>query len=154
MILDPKRTVDPRDNLDKALRRELIEFAQANGLQIDPNMPADDIEGKDGTGLRNLLRAKGLTRISIPNRSINSRGTNRTFPMNKAAPAVPPQASADEWKEFQEFKAWKASQTAAPVVTKPIGEMSIKELRTACKARGIKMERKDNMETLRAKLSQ
>lgn len=154
MLLDSKRTVDPRDNLDKAHRRELLDFAKANGLEVDENMPADDIEGRAGTGLRGLLRSKGLTRIAIPPRSIDNRIGDRTFPL-KSKPAVPAQASADEWAEFQKFKAWKAAQSQDAKITepKPIDQMSITELRTECKARGIKMERKDTMETLRAKLA-
>ncbi len=155
MLLAPHLTVDPRDNLDKAHRRELIEFAQANGLEIDPNMPADDIEGKQGTGLRNLLRSKGLTRIVIPHRTIKRRGTERTFPIKtmaaQAAPAVAQQATSDEWAEFQKFKAFQASRTVK--VEKLVGEMTMGELRTAAKAKGVKIERRDNMETLRAKLN-
>jgi hypothetical protein len=160
MLLDQKRTVDPRDNLDKAHRRELVEFARANGLEVSEDMPADDIEGKPGTGLRNFLRAKGVTRIAIPRRSIDGRGTEKTFSLKARKPA-PPLATSDEWNEFQQFKAWKASQhgQAAPAAPIPVASdksveaMSINELRDACKTRGIKMERRDNMASLKAKLN-
>lgn len=159
MLLDQKRTVDPRDNLDKAHRRELVEFARANGVEVSEDMPADDIEGRPGTGLRNFLRAKGITRIAIPRRSIDHRGVEKTFPLQARKPA-PQQATSDEWAEFQQFKAWKAQQQPAPVAAptpaapdKPVGDMSINELRDACKSRGIKMERRDNIASLRAKLN-
>lgn len=41
---------------------------------------------------------------------------------------------------------------AAPKPEKSVSDMTIIELRSACKARGIKIARKDTMETLRSKL--
>lgn len=159
MLLDQKRTVDPRDNLDRAHRRELVEFARANGLDVDENMPADDIEGRPGTGLRNMLRAKGITRISVPRRSIDNRVGDKTFPM-KAKPAPVPQATSDEWADFQAFKAWKAAHqkpavlapTVAPVATAEKPRSEINALRDECKRLGVKMDRRDKTADLKAKI--
>lgn len=156
MILDGKRTVDPRDNLDKAHRRELVDFARANNLEVSEDMPADDVEGRIGSGLRSLLRSKGLTRITVPHRSIDNRIGDKTFPI-RSKPAAPPQATSDEWAEFQQFKAWKAVQkppAAVPDPAKPVAEMSITELRQVCKAKGVKLERRDTMDIMREKLGQ
>lgn len=167
MLLDPKRTIDPRDNLDKATRRELIEWAQVNNVtEVKEGMPADDVEGKPGTGIRNILRAKGLSRIPVPNRSINQHGSVKTFPMKDRKPAPPPQATMDEWEEFQDFRRWKAAQGArklpAPVAAatpdqpasdKPVAEMDMNELRRECKRLNIKVERTDRMPNLREKIA-
>ncbi len=151
MQLDSRRTVDPRDNLDKARRRELVEFANANGLtDVTEMMPADG----DG-GIRQLLRSKGLTRIPVPRRDLGAQASERTFPM-RGAPTKKIEVSDDQLKEFQKFLAWKAQQgkPVAPKPDKPVAEMSFNELRQECKRRSIKFGRKDNLKTLRAMLEQ
>jgi hypothetical protein len=110
------------------------------------------VDGRAGTGIRGILRAKGFSRIPIPHRSINTHGTVRTHALQQKQAVVP--ASSDEWAEFQEFKRWKAAQSRKPPADKPVTDMTITELRQACKTRGIKLARTDNMETMRAKLGQ
>lgn len=155
MILDSKRTVDPRDNLDKARRRELVEFAQANGLtDIDENMPADGYDG-----IRHLLRSKGITRIIIPPRKLGAQASERTFPLKPHKPAANSRVETDpkvkiDADELRSFRAWQAQQKKNKIAAeKPVGDMSIGELRQACKAKGIKLARTDNIASLRAKLN-
>lgn len=153
MLLDAKRTIDPRDNLDKARLRELVDFAHANGMkEINANMPADDIEGRPGTGIRGMLRAKGLTRIPIPRRILGAQQSERTFPAKRND--LSSNVVAINADELAAFRAWQAQQKKPPAETsKPIADMTMAELRRACKAKGISMTRKDNMESLRAKLA-
>jgi hypothetical protein len=56
---------DPRDNLEKARRMELLRFAQENGV-------TEIVEAMPAIVMRQILRAKRLTRISIPNRTLGS----------------------------------------------------------------------------------
>ena len=136
---------DPRSNLDKARRSELYEFAKNNGVtEINDNMPA--------ILMREILRGKGLTRIPVPDRRLGQ--TNQPNPRphyqnTMAAPGgqqpapkgVAVDAVADLARQYQQEQ------------RRPLADsMTIGELRKECKARGIKLERRDNMTTIRAKL--
>lgn len=51
-------STDPRDNLERARRRELVKFAEVNGIrEVVSEMPA--------TLMRKILRARGLTQIAV-----------------------------------------------------------------------------------------
>lgn len=161
---------DPRDSLAKAKRRELIEFAHANGqMDITERMPAADYtdeNGREHPGIRTILRQRGLTRISIPNRPLGKRGRHETRPLlpHKPTNAAPPD---DEWAEFQKWKAARQqnesssphpSSAAPPAAEKPPRLMErpkqeINTLRDECKRLGIKMDRRDNKDALKAKIA-
>src|SRR3990167_10314110 len=65
MSIQLLKITDPRDNLEKARRRELVAFAHANGLkEINDEMPAILI--------RRILRRHNLTQITIPKRVLGS----------------------------------------------------------------------------------
>lgn len=161
-----RKTIDPRDNdwMLKTRKRELIEIARAQGItDIAESLPADDYTepgGKMMPGIRTLLRQRGVKRVATPNRPLGRAGRHETLPMQpKQAAAAPTAAPADpEWAEFQ---AWKASQQKAPpppaappkpkrLVERPVQE--INALRDYCKANSIKMDRRDNKATLKAKV--
>jgi len=146
------KTDDPRDNLQRATKRELIDFAHAKGLtEVHEGMPVDSLPHEGKQGIRELLRSKGLSRIPVPPRPLGAKIPLRTHALHPSQPAKPVQsATADEWAEFQQFKAWKAAQTPKAVV--PVADMSMGELRAACKANGVAISRRDNMELLREKL--
>lgn len=117
---------DPRDPLGKASRFELCQLAKAHGIA----------EITYGCGLQlpdmvKILHEKGVHSINIPDR-----------PLGVYKPVV---LNADD----------VAPQQPAPVAQpepKPVSEMNMTEMRKECKRRGIKMERTDNLHTLRAKL--
>lgn len=129
MSLVLKSLVDPRDILTKASRYELCAFAQANGvIEID--------YGSDMTleEMIAILRNRGLTNITLPER-----------PLGVYKPVV---------LGLNQQIAEKPAPAAPAVPEKPLNKMDMNELRAACKARGIKMERTDNMRSLREKLGQ
>lgn len=129
MILN--KIEDPRDNLEKARRPELFAFAQANRV---PEIVTEDMPA---VVMRTILRNKGLSRISIPRRPLG----------------LPVQAQMEPGQKVQEVDAAADLARQWQAESKPVSEMGITDLRKACKERGIKMERRDNMQTLRAKLN-
>lgn len=122
---------DPRDSLMKASRYELCQVAQAHGVS--------EIKYESELGLEDMvkiLRNKGISSITIPDRPL---GLYKPVVLGLDGPPL--------------------SQKTEPVVQEkpaavdiPIEQMGMRELRSACKARGIKMERTDNLDKLRAKL--
>ena len=145
------KIIDPRDPLSKARRMELFRFAQDNGISdIQETMPADM--------MRDILRSRNVTSISVPDRPLGSAQQTFTTPTShkttggviQPAQEVIPVVSAS----VDVARQWLAqqSQPQPPQPTKPNSELSIIELRQACKARGIKIARTDKMTTLRAKL--
>lgn len=126
MILN--RIEDPRDNLHKASRFELCAIAKHHGIsEIRYN--------KDGQTLDDMikiLRDNGVRDIKIPERPL---GVYKPVILN-ADDVVPKQSTP----------------VVSNTVEKPVSAMTIIELRSECKRRGIKMARTDNMDSLRAKL--
>lgn len=118
------RIEDNRDNLSKASRFELCQLAEARGISEVHYGATLTLEE-----MVNILRGKGVHDIKIPDR-----------PLGIYQPLV-----------LGEIEAPKIEAVKAP--EKPVGDMNIVELRSACKARGIKMARTDTTETLRAKLN-
>ena len=132
---------DPRDNLEKAHRRELVLFAHAQGVtEITEHMPAILI--------RRTLRAKGLTNIRIPPRTLGQQaGTPGPGGSQQEVPSI--DAADDLARQFA------AEQTARPAMRKRLVERprsEINKLRDTCKELGIKMERRDRMPDLKAKI--
>lgn len=154
------KIVDNRDWIGRARKRELIEIARAQGhVDIKEALPADDYtdpEGKIQHGIRTLLRQRGIKRMPLPDRPLGKIGRHATQPVVAKA-ATPPANALDaaEWAEFQEFKKWKAAQQPAKkpkrLVERPRSE--INRLRDECKRLGIKMDRRDGTEQLKAKIA-
>lgn len=129
---------DPRDNLQKATRWELIDYAKANGIDVPGDAPA--------IYTMKVLRSRGLTNIKIPHRPLG---------MNAGAGDVMTDAALGEGADvtvanadddfIRQFEAQKQEET-------DIDKMLMPQLRMACKAKGIKMARTDNLKTLREKL--
>lgn len=129
-----KRIDDPRSNLEKARRPELVRFARANGMaDISEAMPANLI--------RRRLVAAGLTRIQVSAPPLGlAPGASQTI-----APDAPVNVvDADDDLERQ----FAREQAAA----KPIKGMAINELRAECKRLGIRLSRRDNMATMKEKI--
>ncbi len=121
------RQEDPRDNLGKATRYELCQAAKHHGI-TEFNYGTDDITLEDMIA---ILRRHGIRDITIPNRIL---GDYRPTVIN--AESV------------------KSEKVVAAEPAKAASDMSMTELRSECKKRGIKMARTDNMTTLREKLEQ
>lgn len=141
---------DPRDNLERAHRGELVAYAQANGqTDITEDMPAKDIREK--------LRARGLTRIQIQKIPIGHIGRHEVRPLHDAkgkplpSPAAP-QLSPAELAQFREWQKQQAQQQPQEQAS-DVATMDMAELRKACKAKGIALSRKDNKQTLVEKLT-
>ena len=136
---------DPRDNLEKAHRLELVKFAHAHGMsEISEVMPAILI--------RSHLRAKGLTNIRITPRPLGSQNAALTAgPEQKVAEI---DAAADLARQFAAQQAphrqTKKPQRFQRLVERPKSE--INKLRDECKRLGIHMERRDRMPDLKAKI--
>lgn len=148
---------DPRDNLAKARRKELERFAAENGVnEIDPRMPADL--------MRKILRQKGLVNIQPPHRPLGApadAGASASPVVSNGQKVDEVDADSDLMRQWQQDMSQSpvapaSAQKAAPTSNEAPGPddkpETITDLRKACKARGIKMARTDNMATLRAKL--
>lgn len=134
--------VDPRDALSKARRDELWRFAKANNVAEinDPNMEA--------ILMRDVLRRRGITNIRIPNRPLGTLSPNhRPQATKQPQNSIDTDATDDLWKQYQ---ARKDSQQIPP--SPPLKDMGINELRAECKRINIKLERRDNMQSLREKI--
>ena len=164
MSMRLNRIDDPRDTLSRARRRELVEFAHAQGqMDITEDMPADDyqdLSGKKLPGIRSLLRQRGLNHIPIPSRTLGKSGRHETMPLTPAKPAAVAADVSDEWAQFQKWKASQQPQPAKParkakyqqrLVPRPQSE--INKLRDECKRLGIKMDRRDRKDDLKAKIA-
>lgn len=120
------RRDDPRDKLEKATRDELVDFAHINGqMDISEQMPK--------TVIVEMLRSRGLTNISIPERVLGEYVHRDQYGILDRAPA-PPQ------------------EKTKPAASSDPDKMSIQELRAECRRLKIKLERTDNIPRLREKL--
>lgn len=155
MSLTLNQIIDPRDNLNKAHRYELWQYAQSKGVkEITHEWPADLMRAE--------LRARGYTDIKIPNRIFGQPESRRNVMQNsngkplpveaQTVPEVMPSVDAIENLKRQFF----AQPAEAPEPEKQqtvkqmkVVSMAIYELRAACKANGIKLTRKTNMIEMR-----
>jgi len=130
--------VDPRDNLQKATRFELVDFAKANGIAVPEDAPA--------IYTMKILRARGLTNIKVPDRPLglyaNSGETLTETNSSAIVEGDTPNADDDLIRQYE-------AQKKQPDVS----QLTMGELRVLCKSRGIKMARTDTMQTLKEKLS-
>lgn len=133
---------DPRDNLEKAHRLELVKFAQAHGVaEITEHMPAILI--------RRTLRARGLTNILIPPRPLGT--TNAVPTTGEKVPQI--DAADDLARQFAAQSAPPKKNARPPrLVERPKSE--INKLRDICKERGIKMARRDGKDDLKRKIAE
>lgn len=143
------RIDDPRDNLEKAHRLELVRFANANGLtQITEHMPAILI--------RRELRSRGLTNIRIPRRILGAQNQAASLPPGNGGPqpkVVEMDAAADLARQFR-------TEAAVPLpngrprrlVERPKSKINL--LRDQCKELGIHMGRRDKTEDLERKIAE
>jgi hypothetical protein len=129
------RIDDPRDPLSKARRSELVRYARANGVkEIDPDMPA--------LLMRDILRRRGLTRPPIPNRPLGAQVQNGLPAVGTQQNGVEADALADLARQYQQ-------QRQPPLAPSTMG---INELRAECKRLGIRLSRRDNMNSMREKI--
>jgi hypothetical protein len=92
-MLQLKQIYDPRDNLEKARRMELLRFAQQNGV-------SEIVEAMPAILMRQILRARGLTRIAASARPLGALEPEAPAPAN----IVTVDAVADlerQWKREQ-----------------------------------------------------
>jgi hypothetical protein len=136
---------DPRDNLEKARRIELVRFAAEHGItDVKPDMPAILI--------RKILRSRNLTNIRVSARKLGQPGRPDAI---SAAPVVP-EGSGIQMSMEEDLARQYAQQNAKPPTEsevkrdRPLQEMT--KLRRLCKQHGIKVDRTDNLATLRYKL--
>lgn len=142
-----QRIDDPRDDLERARRTELVKFARANGINEIPIgnavIPVADAPAKL---TRVVLRSKGLVRIQIPKRVLGTPQGSVQPPSD--APDVP----ADAIDEVADLARQIAAQPVP--IRKTPAQMSINELGAEMKRLNIKRDRRDNMLTMRAKIEQ
>jgi hypothetical protein len=138
------RIEDPRDNLMKMTRDELYDYGMENGVEFPQgrDTPAFDGTSHPVPNMVAILRARGL-----PGRDKSHRVLGLAQPLfsdpppsysNKIIPKAPPPEPSLTWREPEEL----------PTVDK----MTMGQLRKECKILGLKMSRRDNMNTLREKL--
>lgn len=141
MSLQLLTITDPRDNLEKARRPELVAFARANGLiDISEAMPAILIRRK--------LRNAGLTTIRIPERVLGQPSAlhrsagiadDGQMPVNGNGYEI--DADDDLARQFE---------TTAP---RNPHTMAYNELRRTARRLGVKLVRKDNLASIKAKVA-
>lgn len=126
---------DPSDNMDRMRRMQLVRFAHDNGqMDIHADMPASLI--------RDYLRKRGITRAP-PQPSIFGAMNQHPDP-GQNVPAV--DATSDLERQYL------AQQPERRRPGRPKSEINV--LRDECKRLGIRMDRRDRMPDLKAKIAQ
>jgi hypothetical protein len=151
---------DPRDNLERAKRPELARYAKASGIsEFTFNGMTFKVDEAPAIVTRQFLRARGLTNIRVPHRPLGAQNAVPASATPQPSNAVAVDAAADLARQFQTQTLHPApsqpAQAAPParpkrLVERPRSEINL--LRDECKAKGIKMERRDNLATLKAKI--
>ena len=137
------RQEDQRGSLEKASRYELAQLAKKLGFTDITYDTPQPLQVK-------MLRSRGVMEIDIPERILgDTRPIGYNTDPGKTAPAKQTEAKSMTAEELLEQEYLQS----APQVDKPASQMTMTELRSACKRRGIKMARTDNLNTLREKLS-
>lgn len=138
MSITLNRIFDPRDNLEKARRKELENFAKAQGVkEIRCGMPAPL--------MRKILRQRGLTNITIPKHRYLGGPPDMAVQGRPQVDERPVNAKAEEIDEISLLeREWERPDFNA---------MSIIELRRECRKRGIKLKRTDKMPDMVRKLN-
>jgi hypothetical protein len=136
-----KSIEDPRGPLQKARLSELQRFAKEEGVQYHPEMGAEEI--------RQILIAAGKTNISVPPRLLGQFQQNPTPTSHRFNQTPVPQKPV----ETVSWAADLARQRAQEIKDAAPSEMTITQVRQACKAKGIKISRTDKLVDLKAKLN-
>lgn len=151
------RIDDPRDRLDKARLWQLIDHARRNGITVVDGMAIDTAPA---ILIRRELRKRRLTNIQItppplgslpaaPVTSDEAVGVDAADDLArqfKTQPPPPPRAPAPQ----PEIKRAKPPKYQQRLVPRPPQEINL--LRDECKRLGIKMDRRDGKEALKAKI--
>lgn len=140
MAMQLLRQTDPRDTLQRARKSELLAFAKHHHIgDVNEDMPAEII--------RQVLRQKNFTKIGVPNRILGTPElAQREARVTPSRPSDDQNANVPQVSAVDDLmRQYKAS--------KSLDDMTITDLRKLCKERGIAMQRRDNMKTLKAKLS-
>ncbi len=148
------KIIDPRDNLGRASRDELWDFAKANGVSFDQRTATKQYMERE-------LRGRGLTNIRVAVRLMGAP-TGEVFPPDGSTMTVDQpkitevDADADMVRQMKEQAAkpqdWPVTSTYKEDIPKLFMSMGMNELRAECKRRSIKMDRTDNKNSLRNKL--
>lgn len=131
---------DPRDPLERARLRELVNFAKANGqTDINDQMPAILI--------RRILRQRNLTRISVPRRTLGQPepSPGRADLQPRPSP-VAETGGAEISAEDDLARQFAASRPRS------VHDMGYNELRAEAKRRKIKLNRSDTLAIIKEKL--
>lgn len=154
-MLTLKSIDDPRDVLSRMRRWELVQYARQHKVtEVSPEMP--------GPLIASILRSKGLNGRDAPvpvralgqqnqphaRRLYNPDGTpnvNKASRQTQPVPAGEVNADADLMRQWQEQQ--KRDHQPAPRAESPINA-----LRAECKRLGVKLDRRDNMQTMKAKI--
>jgi hypothetical protein len=162
------RIEDPRDNLQKATRDELWDYAKANGVDFDQRTTPRQV-------MEHVLRSKNLVNVRIPIRVLG-RPTgayeDEVAPTKQVEEGPKTVDAMDDlmrqWRERGSQQAeWAAAQAADrkyaeewPAGTdtptpRPVlpSEMHMGTLRAELARRGIKFDRKDKKPALLEKLA-
>lgn len=133
---------DPRDNLAKATRYAVWQFAKANGINFPEDAPADVV--------RAALRQRGLRNIPVNRPALGAQnGPAGGQAIVPDAQGVEVDATADlaaQWERDRK-RDLETGKTKRPERHNPMNE-----LRARAKELGIKVDRRDNVNTLRAKV--
>lgn len=142
------KVIDPRDNLEKAKRKELIEFAHAHGLtHLTTELPAILI--------RKELRSRGLVNIRIPARKLGSPPKRDVFAPEMNAPVNENDVTVVNAEDDLARQYGLSEPEKPPEKPKPKNGAVIHEiaaLRKKAKAMGIKVDPRDTREMLKAKI--
>lgn len=141
MILDKSRSIDPRDNLQKATRYAVWRFAKANGIDFPEDAPADIV--------RAALRQRGLRNIPVNRPELGAQNGGAGDSVVPASSGVEVDATADlaaQWARNRQHDL-DTGKTKRPERHNPMND-----LRAKAKELGIKVDRRDNANTLRAKV--
>jgi hypothetical protein len=151
-MLTLKSIDDPRDVLSRMRRWELVQYARQHKVsEVSPEMP--------GPLIASILRSKGLTGrdAPIPPRPLgqqNQPHARRLYnrdgsPKVHKAPTNQVPASSEINADADLMRQWQEQQRREQ---QPRSETPINALRAECKRLGIKLDRRDNMQTMKAKI--
>lgn len=129
--------LDPRDNLEKIRKDDLLKYAAENGYNFTEQMPA--------TLMRLHLREMGVTQIHAPTQDFAGQATNTEQVQQAEEAKENPSISAEDLVR-QQFAS--GAYNLPPDYTK----MTLPKLRKLAKEKGIKQERGENGKSLIAKL--
>lgn len=135
--MQPGRIEDPRDNLEKATRWELYDFAKAVGInEVKEPMPA--------LLAVQILRAAGKTNIPINPPPLGSIAVlGKDLMSSHVAADATVDALADLKRQYEQQLA-----NPDPVPSGPIDPNNFNEVRSELKRRGVKLSRKDTKEVI------